>query len=202
MAALGKIEGRFSVTISEIEPLQPPLIAVQKLLDRFGNQGVIIGGVAASVLGTPRLTADVDAVLLLSISRLPELLEVAATLGLAPRMVDAEQFARRNRVVLLRHVESGINVDVSLGMLPFEEEVVARSSVYQIGDIELRLPTPEDLIVLKAVAHRPKDLLDITEILKSHPDLDRARIERWVREFAVALESPQLWTDIASLVRS
>jgi hypothetical protein len=86
-------------------------------------------------------------------------------------------------------------------MLPFEEEVVARSSVHQIGDIALRLPTPEDLIILKAVAHRPKDMLDIAEILKNHPDLDRVRIEEWVREFAAALESPELWTDVAHLLR-
>ena len=177
MAALGKVEGRFSVTISAIAPLHSPLAAVQRLLERFGNQGVIIGGVAASVLGTPRLTADVDAVLLLSVGRLSELLEVAAELGLVPRIADAEQFARMNRVVLLRHEESGISVDISLGMLPFEEEVVARSVVHRIGDIELRLPTPEDLIVLKAVAHRPKDLLDIAEILQEPPDLDCARIE-------------------------
>jgi hypothetical protein len=198
---LGTIEGRFSVTISEIAPLQSPLAAVQRLLERFGNQGVIIGGVAASVLGAPRFTADVDIVLLLSVSHLPKLLGVAAELGLAPRITDAEQFARRNRVVLLRHEESGISVDVSLGMLPFEDEVVARSIVYQIGDLELRLPTPEDLIILKAVAHRPKDLLDISEIFKSHPDLDCSRIERWVHEFAAALEMPELWEDIAPLLR-
>lgn len=201
MAALGTVEGRSSVTISEIVPLQSPLVAVQRLLERFDNQGVVIGGVAASVLGTPRLTADVDAILLLSVNSLPKLLEVAGELGLVPRIADAEQFARRNRVVLLRHAESGISVDVSLGMLPFEEEVVARSRVCQIGDIELRLPTPEDLIVLKAVAHRPKDLLDIAEIFKSHPDLDRARIKRWVREFVAALEMPELWEDIAPLFR-
>jgi hypothetical protein len=187
--------------ISEIAPLQSPLAAVQRLLERFGNQGVIIGGVAASVLGTPRFTADIDVVLLLSVGRLPELFEVAAALGLVPRIAHAEQFARTNRVVLLRHEESGISVDVSLGMLPFEEEVVARSSVYEIGGIELRLPTPEDLIVLKAVAHRPKDLLDISEILKSYPDLDSARVELWVREFAAALEMPELWDDIAPLFR-
>ena len=188
------------MTISEIAPLHSPLAAVQRLLERFGNQGVIIGGVAASVLGTPRFTADVDIVLLLSVNHLPKLLEVAAELGLVPRIADAEQFARRNRVLLLRHEESGISVDVSLGMLPFEEEVVARSSVHPIGNIELRLPTPEDLIILKAVAHRPKDLLDISEIFKSHPDLDRARIERWVQEFAAALEMPELWEDIAPLL--
>ncbi len=104
-------------------------------------------------------------------------------------------------MVLLLHKESGINVDVSLGMLPFEEEVVVRSVVHRIGDIELRLPTPEDLIILKAVAHRPKDLLDIAEIFNSHPDLDSARIERWVREFAAALEMPELWADIAPLLK-
>jgi hypothetical protein len=201
LAALGKVEGRFGVTISEIAPLQSPLAAVQRLLDRFGNQGVIIGGVAASVLGIPRFTADVDVVILLSIDRLPDLLLAAADLGFVPRIANAELFARRNRVVLLRHAESGIGVDVSLGMLPFEEEVVARSTVHQIGDIELRLPTPEDLIVLKAVAHRRKDLLDIEGVLKSHPDLDRARVERWIREFAAALEMPELWEDIAPLLR-
>lgn len=104
-------------------------------------------------------------------------------------------------MVLLRHEESGISVDISLGMLPFEEEVVARSVVHQIGDIELRLPTPEDLIVLKAVAHRPKDLLDIVEIFKGHPDLDSVRIEWWVREFAAALETPELWEEVAPLLK-
>jgi Nucleotidyl transferase AbiEii toxin, Type IV TA system len=189
------------VTISEIAPLQSPLAAIQRLLEHFDDQGVIIGGVAASVLGTPRLTVDVDVVILLSVSRLSELLQAAGEVGLVPRIADTEQFARRNRVVLLQHEESGIGVDVSLGMLPFEEEVVARSSVHQIGDIEVRLPTPEDLIILKAVAHRPKDLLDITEITKRHPDLDGARIEHWVREFAAALEMPELWEDIAPLLK-
>ena len=75
-------------------------------------------------------------------------------------------FARRNRVVLLRHEASGIGVDVSLGMLPFEEEAVAHGAVQRIGDVDLRLPTVEDLIILKAVANRPKDLLDIAGIVK------------------------------------
>lgn len=29
------------------------------------------------------------------------------------------------------------------------------------------LPTPEDLIILKAVAHRPKDLLDIRTLIET-----------------------------------
>lgn len=41
----------------DLEPLLAPLEAVQQLLERFGNRGLIIGGVAASLLGQPRLTA-------------------------------------------------------------------------------------------------------------------------------------------------
>ncbi len=103
--------------------------------------------------------------------------------------------------LLLRHRESGINVDISLGILPFEKEAVERSIVYQAGELTLRLPTPEDLIIFKAVAHRPQDLLDIQALIKANPNLDRERIEQWVREFARALDMPDLWEDIAEWLR-
>jgi hypothetical protein len=195
---LGKAQGnRNVIQPQDLTPLLAPLAALQRLLARFDNQGIIIGGVAASLLGRPRLTADVDALLLLSIEELSPLMEVAAQEGFVPRIADAQDFARRHRVLLLRHQESGINVDISLGLLPFEVEAVERGTVYQVGPLTIRLPTPEDLIVFKAVAHRPKDLLDIQAIIESHPDLDRRHIERWVREFAQILEMPEVWDDIA-----
>jgi len=182
----------------EVAPLLSPLVSLQQLLARFNDQGIVIGGVAASLLGKPRLTADVDVVIILSIENLPTLIAGAAEEGLVPRIADAETFARRHRVLLLRHKASGINVDISLGMLPFEVEAVERSITYEIGTVAIRLPTPEDLIVFKAVAHRPKDLLDIQAIIESHPDLNRERIKYWVREFAQALDMPELWDDIAA----
>jgi predicted nucleotidyltransferase len=184
----------------DIEPLREPLAAAQRLLEHFDQRGVIIGGVAVTALGAPRFTADVDVVLLLSVSRLGDLIQVAGELGLTPRIENAEQFARRNRVLLLRHASSGIAVDISLGMLPFEEEVVARSDVREVAGLQLRLPTIEDLIILKAVAHRPKDLADIAALAQGSGALDRKRIERWVREFGEALEMPQLWQEVAGLL--
>jgi len=178
--------------------LLSPLAALERLLARFDGQGIILGGVAASLLGKPRLTVDVDAVILLSVEDLPRLLEAAVQEGLEPRIADAEDFARHHRVLLLRHQESGINVDISLGMLPFEVEAVERRVVHRLGSLSIHLPTPEDLIIFKAVAHRPKDLLDIQAIIQGHPNLDRKRIAYWVREFSQALEMPELWDDIAS----
>ena len=44
-----------------LDSFQSPLGAVQRLLDHFNNQGVIIGGIAVSLLAEPRFTADADA---------------------------------------------------------------------------------------------------------------------------------------------
>ena len=50
---------------------------------------------------------------------------------------------------------------------------------------------------MKAVAHRPKDLLDIQAIIESNPGIDKSRIQKWVKEFSQVLESPELWEAIA-----
>jgi hypothetical protein len=183
-----------------LQPLVAPITALQTLIDAFDQRGVIIGGVAVSLLGHPRLTADADALLLISLEELPLLLQIAEGVNVTPRLPDVLEFAQQNRVVLLRHQPSGINIDISLGLLPFEIEAVERSSEQQAGNLRLRLPTPEDLIILKAVAHRPKDLLDIAALVDVHPTIDTQRIAFWVEQFAELLEMPELWLDTQKIL--
>lgn len=188
-------------SMHQLESLEGPIAAVQRLIARFNDKGIIIGGVAASVLGRPRLTADADAMLLLSSDELGLLLRLASAEGLAPRLPDAEAFARRSRVVLLRHEETGIDVDISLGLLPFEVEAIERSQEVNVGSLRIRLPMPEDLIILKAVAHRPKDMSDIEAVIDVQKHLDYERIEFWVRQFAEVLEMPELWGDLEKMIK-
>jgi hypothetical protein len=49
---------------------------------------------------------------------------------------------------------------------------------------------PEDLIIMQAIAHPPKDLIDIQSVIDAHPDVDVARIRSWVQSFADVLETP------------
>ncbi len=198
---MGKTQRKRRSAEQSLTPFLDPLQAVQNLLGAFGERGVIIGGIAASLLGKPRFTADVDAVFLLELNELPHLLEESAAQGIEARIADVEAFARQNRVLLLRHTASGIDIDISLGILPFETEMVERSQRVTIGSLQLRLPTPEDLIILKAVAHRPKDLLDIEAVIASQPDLDKERIRYWVMQFAEALEMPELWDDLEARLK-
>lgn len=184
-------------------PFHEPLKSLENLLSQFDYQGVVIGGVAVSLLGQPRFTEDLDAMLLLSIDDVPYFLTVAQKEGIEPRITQIEDFARRNRVLLLRHIPSQTDIDISLGILPFEQEVVERSIVHEVdAALKIRLPTPEDLIIMKAVAHRPKDLLDIQGIVQSQPQLDRDRIHYWVTQFADLLDRPELWEDIAEWLQN
>lgn len=185
-----------------VEPFLEPLVSLQRLLSRFNERGVIIGGAAVSILGKARYTEDIDAMFLLSIKDIPQLLEAASKEGIEPRIDNAAEFARKSRVVLLKHVISNTNIDLSLGALPFEQEMVERSVVHQVDEaLQLRLPTPEDLIILKAIAHRPKDMEDIRILADKYTNLDIPRIEQWVKQFADVLEMPSLWDDIAGILK-
>jgi len=80
--------------------------------------------------------------------------------------------------------------------------MVERSSIQEFDDaLRVRLPTPEDLIIMKAIAHRPKDFEDIRTIVDKYPDLDQSRIERWVKDFAEVLETPELWGQIEKILK-
>ena len=183
-----------------LAPLLAPISSLQRLLERLGGRGVILGGVATGFHGKPRFTVDVGAMVLASVNDIPQLLLFAKEEGIEPRIENVDGFARKNRVLLLRHTSSKVNIDISLGVLPFEEEAVERSVIHNLGTLSIRLPTPEDLIIMKAIAHRPKDLEDIRTIAEKYQTLDVERIQQWVSAFAEILEQPELWNQIEPLL--
>lgn len=185
--------------MSESGPLAPLMAALHDLVTWWKTeriQGVVIGGVAASIRGRPRATRDVDAIVLIDRRAWGEFLATGKRFGFVPRRSDALDFAEETKVLLIHHKPSGIDVDISFGVLPFEEEVVSRAVWIDVGGVRLPLPTPEDLIILKAIAHRPRDLADIESVLDAHPKLNLRRIRRWAQEFATVLEMPEILEDL------
>ena len=83
-------------------------------LEAVRVEGVVIGGLAACILGRPSLTRDVDLLVTLEPERWPELLARGDRFGFLPRVPDPLGFAERNRVLLLRHEPTLVDLDVSL----------------------------------------------------------------------------------------
>ena len=98
--------------------------------------------------------------------------------GILPRIENPLDFARQSRVLLMRHAESGIDIDVTFGRLSFEQAAIDNSEIHDIGGLRVRLPRVEDLLIMKAVARRPKDLQDIEGLLAAHPEADVAFVRR------------------------
>ncbi len=160
------------VNPSSLASLAPAINALCNLFKSSDVPGMIIGGVAASIHGQARATEDVDAAILLDERHLNRFVKLAALEGLHPRISDAIAFAQRNAVLLLEHSESGVSVDIMLGRLPFERYAVEHATSVKIDDVVVPVAAPEDLIVMKAIAHRSQDLQDIRVIVTSNPKLD------------------------------
>lgn len=189
--------------VSEGGPLAPLLAALGDLVRWLWAKrvaGVVIGGVAASILGRPRATRDVDVVVLLDQERWRAFLATGAQFGFAGRLPNVLAFARRARVLLVRHEPTGIDVDIVFAALAFEEEAVARAQSVTVGGVTFPLSTPEDLTIMKAVAHRPRDLADIEAVVDVHPNLNLRRVRRWVREFSEAMEMPEILDDLEAIL--
>ncbi|MFZ5453753.1 MAG: nucleotidyl transferase AbiEii/AbiGii toxin family protein [Thermodesulfobacteriota bacterium] len=183
--------------------LAPLLLVLHNLMAWLKAEkvpGVVIGGLAASLMGRPRLTRDVDMLVLVDQDQWPEFIAAGAKHGFIPRRDDALAFAKETQVLLVRHQESGIDVDIVFGALPFEKEAIAQATSMELGKVQAPLPLPEDLIIMKAVAHRPQDLADIEAILAAHPKLNLRRVRRWVSEFAAALSMPEILNDLEVLI--
>lgn len=159
----------------------------------------VIGGVAVTLRAAPRYTQDIDLLVWTTTSQWPTLVERAAAFGITPRRDDILEFAERTRVLLLQHA-TGVAVDVSCGVLTFEEHVTRDATTVSVGTLQVQLATPEHLLVLKSIAARPQDHADMYAIVRTCRDLDLEASRATVVEFAQALDTPELVRDFDRIV--
>jgi hypothetical protein len=182
--------------------LLPVLSAIAAWFHANHSDYAIIGGVAIGLIAEPRLTQDVDAVAWIDLDDAAVFLKSGEQFGFFARISKPLDFLRKSRVLLLRHRETQINVDISCGILPFEREMIDRAIEFKTKDISLKVASPEDLVITKAVAHRQRDLIDIDKLLEIYPNLDFSRVRFWVTEFAKVLETPELLNDLEALLKN
>jgi hypothetical protein len=124
----------------------------------------IIGGLAVVRWGEPRATRDVDISLLTGFGKEEKFLDHLLTV-FEGRMPDARQFALENRVLLCQ-ASNGVPLDIALAAFPFEEQVIARASRFRFAPgVQLVTASAADLVVLKAIAGRDQDWVDVAGIV-------------------------------------
>ena len=129
---------------------------LQTFCSSAGWKFCFIGGLAVQRWGEPSQTQAADLTLITGFGN-EELFVDQLLSTFQGRREDTKSFALRFRVLLLR-AANGVPLDIALGAMPFEENSVARSSLWQLSEnSQLRTCSAEDLIVHKAFAGRERD---------------------------------------------
>ncbi|MGB9773568.1 MAG: nucleotidyl transferase AbiEii/AbiGii toxin family protein [Bacteroidota bacterium] len=149
----------------------------------------IIGGLALQHWGEPRLTRDVDITVLVAPERFDAFVD-AVLKNFPSRVPDAREFALRHRVLLVQ-TEERVPLDISLGIPGYEEDAFRRAAIVEYeGTGKLRLVAPEDLIIHKCVAGRPRDIEDVEGILiRQQLNLDISLIKMWLEAFGKVIDA-------------
>lgn len=151
---------------SGTDPLAELLAGLGSVLSSQGGRWYLFGAQAVVLWGRPRLTADVDVTVEIDPTAVPRLLAALAPRGFELRLRrDVDDFIARTRVLPLWHRPSDLQVDMVLAGPGLEEAFLERAIVVDVGGVPVPVIAPEDLVVTKILAGRPKDLEDVRGIL-------------------------------------
>jgi len=173
-------------------PLAELLADVRACLATDQLPWYVFGAQAVVALGAPRVTADVD-VTVVAGHVTTETLLVRLGTHFDTRVPDPVAFATRTRVLPLAHRATAMPLDLVLAASPLEEEFAQRAVALDLGGVVAPVATAEDLIVMKILAARPKDLEDAASVLRAQGNkLDLQRIRTLLHVLDEAIDGADL----------
>jgi predicted nucleotidyltransferase len=171
-------------------------------LNRHSLPYMIIGGQAVLLHGEPRLTRDIDITLGVNIDHLDELLSVVQKLSLKPLPKDIESFVSQTMVLPALDETTGIRVDFIFSFTPYETGAIKRAKKVMILDQEVNFASPEDLIIHKIFAGRPRDIEDVRTIILKNPKTDIQYIREWLKEFDASSDEKDFLRTFEEILKS
>jgi hypothetical protein len=165
--------------------LDDALITLTSWLNRERIPYMVIGGFAVTIWGEPRFTRDLDVTISVEPDRLASFVERVGS-EFTSLVSDPALFVAQTRVFPL--MVQSVPVDLVFASLPYEEDAIRRARSVSLSKGEVRICSPEDLILHKIVSPRPRDHEDIEGVFRyRHLELDYAYLDPRVEELAEAL---------------
>lgn len=161
------------------DPLEQALQHAVRVLGKQRAPYCVIGALALGAWGQPRTTQDVDLLVLLEGGKRARLLADLERDGFT---VDTK-WARYNPMIRDRHIRllrRTVPVDLLLPRDAHDEQVLKRRRRKSLGSLRLWVISPEDLILHKLKAGRPRDFEDSLSVIVRQGDrLDLEYLTHW-----------------------
>ena len=172
-------------------PVQALLLEAIDVLDRLHVDSMIMGGFAVRSWGVPRPTYDADIAVAAEGEALARVLDALESAGFEVAPEHRGSFLDRvggmEKVKVTRFAAGSVwEVDLFVAKGAFFESSMARRRKHRLEGREVHVMAPEDVILLKLLAYRRKDQLDVEEILKIQTDLDLSHLRSWAMRLGVA----------------
>ncbi len=133
--------------------------------NRTSARWYVFGAQAAIVYGAARLTADVDVTVMFGNQPVENLIQALKDEGFETRITDALSLVEQSRVLPVVLLQSSIPVDIVFGGPGLEEQFAHRAQHYKLDDVMVPIASSEDIITMKILAGREKDLDDALAII-------------------------------------
>lgn len=159
------------------EPSLPEkIVAIHEQLTQAKIPHAFGGALALAYYAEPRATIDVDLNLFVAPSSYPDIERDLARIGVGDG-VDL-QVVERDGQCRLRWGNTPIDLFFAYDALHVAMRRASRSEPF--GETRIPILAPEHLLVCKAIFNRPKDWLDIEQMLVCVDDLDLAEVRAWL----------------------
>ena len=158
--------------------LEDVLERVSRLMADLGAKWAVVGGTAVVLRALPRATRDVDAVLLLPVSRAREVANRAQALGFVVDPKEMEAFGEAGLIRLWMSAEKELGADLIFADSPFLQRVVERATALRSARLEVPVATAEDLLLFELDANRAQVHEEAIATKDAFgPSLDRAYLK-------------------------
>jgi hypothetical protein len=158
-----------------------PLSYVARLLASIGADYAVIGAHAVNCWLEPRLTGDIDLTVAADRAQLDSLRARLSSEGFRVAREYGAEAPSGPDFVRFVSADGELVIEVQAAKTEFQREVIRRAAGTANG---LRVATVEDLIVLKLIADRTKDQVDLEGLLGLGA-LDWAYVEKWAMVWGV-----------------
>ena len=178
------------------------LAALGTCFDSLGVRWYLFGAQAAIFHGVARLTADVDVTVLPEPHSTGRLASVMEANGFRLRVTATDDFVARTRVLPFVHSATRLPVDVVLAGPGIEEQFLDRAEFHVLEGVRVPIATVEDLVTMKILAGRPKDLDDAKGMLRARSEeIDLDHVRRMLQLLEEALSQSDLIPQLEQLIR-
>ena len=158
-----------------------PLALLAAVFERAGLAYALIGGHAVNVWLEPRFTADVDVTVMADPAALARARAGLEAAGYQVATEHGADLPSGPDFVRFTRGRDDPPIELQVAKTRLQEELIARARRHQGG---VATATPEDLILLELIAHRPKDLADLAGLL-ALAEIDWPYVEERAREWDV-----------------